>query len=296
MASIVQKLIDNKIILDHPNFLKNNLHYEVIMGSFAYGVSSDMSDVDIYGFCIPPKDIVFPHTGGEIFGFGKQKKRFENYQKHHIKDPNLEREYDIDIFNIVKYFNLVMQNNPNMIDSLFVPERCVIHSTSIGRMVREKRKIFLHKGCIHTYRGYSFAQLHKIEVKNPTGKRKELIEKFGYDVKFAYHIVRLLLEVEQILIEQDLNLERNSEILKSIRRGDWTLEQIKEWFYNKEKQLEELYNKSTLSWGPDEDSIKELLLNCLEHHYGSLSKSEIIIPNRDQLILNDLREILEKYK
>jgi hypothetical protein len=46
--------------------------YLVHMGSDAYGVSSNSSDIDAYGFCIPPKSYIFPHLSGEIEGFGKQ--------------------------------------------------------------------------------------------------------------------------------------------------------------------------------------------------------------------------------
>ena len=45
-------------------------HYEVEMGSRAYGVQTDASDVDIYGYGTPPMEYVFPHWFGEIEGFG----------------------------------------------------------------------------------------------------------------------------------------------------------------------------------------------------------------------------------
>ncbi len=51
------------------------------------------------------------------------------------------------VYPIVKYFRLLMDNNPNIIDSLFVPRNCVLYSTKVGEMVRENRHIFLHKGC-----------------------------------------------------------------------------------------------------------------------------------------------------
>src|SRR5260370_17776718 len=51
-----------------PAFLPDNVHYETIMGSVAYGVSADTSDLDVYGFCIPPKVELFPHLRGKIVG------------------------------------------------------------------------------------------------------------------------------------------------------------------------------------------------------------------------------------
>lgn len=93
----------------------------------------------------------------------------------------------------------------------------------------------------------------------------------SYDTKFSYHIVRLLLECEQILTEHDLDLEKNSDILKSIRNGEWSLDKIIEWFGLKEKSLETAFSESKLQNRPDESKIKKLLLECLEMHYGDLS-------------------------
>ena len=56
------------------------------------------------------------------------------------------RAYDLTIYGIIKFFNLAMHNNPNIIDSLFTPVNCVLHSTRVGDIVRENRKLFLHKG------------------------------------------------------------------------------------------------------------------------------------------------------
>ena len=296
MSSVIQRIFERKLA-NPPEFLKTNTHYEVIMGSNAYGVSSDNSDTDIYGFCIPKKETIFPHLAGEILGFGTPQVRFQNWQKHHIDDPEKGVQYDVDIYNIVHYFDLLMDNNPNIIDSLFVPERCVIHCTAIGRMVRDNRKMFLHKGSFHRFRGYGYAQIKKLNDKNPTGKRLELVEKYGFDVKFAYHLCRLIGELEQILTEGDIDLERDRERLKAIRRGEWTKEHLLEWFYAKEKDLEKIYNseKCILPYKANESNIKQLLINCLEEHYGDLS-SAVHIPTKSEDILNDLQHLMDRYR
>lgn len=286
------KYLNDKNLIKPPKFLPDNVQYETVMGSVAYGCSDNASDMDIYGFCIPPKDDVFPHLRGEILGFGRQKNRFEQWQEHHVEDKSAGKQYDFAIFNIVKYFSLCMENNPNMIDSLYTPQRCVLHCTQVGNMVRENRDMFLHKGAWHKFKGYAFSQLHKMDIKNPEGNRKELIEKFGYDVKFAYHVVRLLNEVEQIMTEGTIDLERNREQLKAIRRGEWTVLDIKRYFSSKERDLETLYTSSKLRYSPDEEAIKQLLLNCLEHHYGSLDKCITNLGKAEVQILK-IKEILE---
>lgn len=353
MANIIKQLYDKRLTsLDGHRWMPDNMHYITMMGSVAYGVSSDTSDTDIYSFCIPPKEDLFPHLRGEIIGFGDAKHgndRFKNFQEHHIKDIGAEKEYDLNVYNIVDFFQLVMENNPNMIDSLFTPQFCVLHCTRVGQMVRENRKMFLHRGSWHTFKGYAYAQLKKCrptdeyycpecssigweavgdvvfgddrpspncsncmkedkvvplkkrKVNKKTGKRKAAVDLYGFDPKFAYHIVRNLNEIEQILTEGDLDLQRSREQLKAIRRGEWTLEQIEEYFERKELELETLYNenKANLPWGPKEeglqDRVKNLLFQCLEEHYGSLDKC-VVNPDAAVMALREVGDVLAKYR
>jgi hypothetical protein len=92
-----------------------------------------------------------------------------------------------------------------------------------------------------------------------------------------------------------LDLERNREQLKAVRRGEWTLEQIKDHFNKKESVLEELYHTSDLPHSPDEDRIKTLLLACLEEYYGRVSDA-VVIPTQIESILDDIQQVLDKYR
>ena len=164
MSSTFEYLVGKGLIHDYPSHMKNNVQYEVMMGSTAYGVSNDMSDVDIYGFSMPPKVVLFPYSLGHFYGFGNAPEQFKQFQKHHVKDG--DKEYDLSIYNIVRFFQLCMENNPNMIDALFVPTRCVLHSTSIGNHMRDNRHLFLSKRVWHKFKGYAFSQLHKMRNKH----------------------------------------------------------------------------------------------------------------------------------
>lgn len=292
--SRVARLADRKLI-SPPTFLSTNTMYETVMGSEAYGLEKDDSDLDIYGFAIPPKDWMFPHLRGEVPGFDPYEQRFEQFQAHHVLSSDEGREYDLTIFNITKYFKLCMECNPNMIDSLFTDHDCILHITTVGRMVRDNRHLFLHKGAWHPFKGYAYSQLKKLSTKTPRGKRQADVEEHGMDTKYAYHLVRLLNEVEQILTEGDLDLRRNNEQLKSIRRGEWTEEEINEYFTHKERQLEQAYADSDLPNQPDVDAIRNLLMNCLEEHYGNLDEA-VVNPNRAVQGLREVSHVIERYR
>lgn len=298
MPSTIERLT-KKGLMTPPSWLVSNVLYETIMGSYAFGVSTDTSDYDTVGFCVPPKDMIFPHLAGHIEGFGRQKQKFTCYQKHHVWVENdlggKGREYDLCCYNIVHYFHLCMENNPNMIASLFTPQDCVLHSTTVANMVRDKRKLFLHKGCWHRFKGYAYNQLHKMRTKTPDpgSKRYDDIQKFNFDRKYAYHIVRLLDEVEQILVEGDLDIRRNRAQLKAIRRGEVPEEEIYRWASEKEAALEKAYEESTLPYGPDEPAIKKLLLECLEEHWGSIDGC-VITDDNLRVALRDIADVIDR--
>ena len=306
--NLVRHLTENKLIRP-PAWLPDNCAYLTIMGSIAYGVADTndpefQSDFDLYGFCIPPKDVIFPHLKGAILGFGEYKSglprsHFQQFQQHHVHDPSARggkgRDYDLTIFSVVKYFQLCLECNPNVIDSLFAPEWAVQHSTQIGQLVRENRKLFLHQGIWDKFQGYAYSQVHKMRTKEPQkgSKREALREKFGYDVKFGYHVVRLLNEAEQLLLEGDLDLLRSKEQLKAIRRGEWTEQDIFDYFENKRKELEDVRSRSVLPAAPRREEIRELLLQCLESHYGSLQGC-VEVPGKAESVLQQIRELMER--
>lgn len=269
----VTSTLTSKGLVTPPKFVPPNVHYETEVGSVAYGVSQASSDIDVYGFCVPPAEVVFGHLRGEVPGFGRQKKRFDQYQQHGVEvgEGDEQLVYDLTIYAIPRYFHLCMENNPNMLESLFTPARCVKTSTPIAARVREQRRLFLHRGSWHKFRGFAYSQIHKMKNKNPEGKRAALVEEFGFDVKFAYHAVRLMDEAEQILRTGDLDLEASRERLIAIRQGEWTQEQVIEYFERKEAELDEVYQTTELiPHSPDEEALHALLLECLEEAWGSL--------------------------
>lgn len=342
--------LQSRRLISPPKWLPDNVLFLTYMGSTVYGTSGDNSDADVYGYVMPPKADIFPHLKGEIPGFGRQIQRFEVWQEHHVQDG--PREWDFSLYGVVKYFQLVMENNPNMLETLFVNRNHIIHSTAISEMVRERRSLFLHRGLWHKFRGYAFANLSKIRGKviarfwefcqkhniddtigkkdvldfiqdkpTPYGEglsrlpqtvveellgilkqmpevkssRFDLVKRHGYDTKYAAHTVRLMLEAEQLLHTGELILDRDAAMLRAIRQGEWTLERVEEFFSQKERTLEDLYNASSLPMVPDEDAIKSLLLECIEQHYGSLS-GLISLPDRGQKLFSEMEELLNRYR
>jgi len=73
-----------------------------------------------------------------------------------------------------------------------------------------------------TYVGYAKGQLHEA-AKVPTNRgqgRQALVQKYGYDTKFAMHTIRLLETARDLLRTGELKVRRSDgEWLKAIREG-----------------------------------------------------------------------------
>ncbi|MCY3822853.1 MAG: nucleotidyltransferase domain-containing protein [Nitrospinae bacterium] len=287
-------------LIQPPRWLTHNLMFEGITGSEAYGCAdkSSSSDIDIVGFVIPPKEYIFPHLSGYIQGFNdSSKKSFDQFLAEGVEDKETKRNYDVVIYNIVKFFSMTMDNNPNMIDSLFLPRRCITRSTAIYEHVRNNRHVFLSTKSYHTFRGYANSQLSKITRKtnseNP--KRAESIKKYGYDVKFGYHLVRLMLECEQILTTGTLVLDRDAKTYNAIRRGEWDLDRLVNWFTSKESSLEKMVSEAVVPHSCDKGKIKQILVECLEMHYGDLS-NEVVLDKSIHDVLDDMEDVIRRYR
>lgn len=335
---LLQKLEQQELIKP-PSFLSTNTHYLCVMGSTSYGVSTNQSDQDIYGVCIPPRDYIFPPN--YIEGFDNRDLTFHCWQKHNTIDPSTKTNYDFSIYNIVDFFKLAMDNNPNVIDSLFVRRESIIHITKAFESVRENRNMFLHKGVVYKMKGYAFSQLskakncmafvkpirdfeEKVGISHDTTRdqinqltltdserqvylnlwdagikktsRFEQQKIHGFDLKFCYHIYRLIDQAEYILNHHTLDLQEPHRVekMKAIRRGDVSFEQIQKDFNDAESRLSDLYQTSSLRMYPPIKEIRALLLSVLESHYGSLAafiKDQAV----EKAAINEIRGVLQKY-
>jgi predicted nucleotidyltransferase len=234
-----------------------NLIYKIRIGSVMYGTDIETSDEDFGGIFIPNKEYVL--------GIKKCEQVISS-QKSSKSRRNMKGDIDYTIYSLPKIMALLGANNPNIIEFLYAPKQCIIWKDQFAQDLLDNKGIFLSKKAYHTFKGYAYAQRHKLEIKkeNLTG-RTELVKEFGYDTKFAGHLIRLLLECLEILVEKTLTfpLSQNN-LIRDIKLGKYDLS----WILNKavelEKLIDEAYVKSDLQkealWG----KINKLQIDLLE--------------------------------
>jgi len=254
--------------------LKEHTRYLVVAGSHSYGMATEKSDIDIRGWCIPPKKYWLSYH-----------KRFEQHDptwelnecpwkeaiqayagSQQFTIPNLP--IDAGVYNISKFMKLAADCNPNIIELLFVDNEDVLVCAPEAVILREARHEFLSSKCKYTFGGYAYAQLKRINahrrwllsppdehaskperkqyndwLKNRNPARAALEKEYGYNCKQGAHLVRLLLQCREIMVEGTLTLKdpKRAAWLTEIRNGGMPYEELVSWAQYQLEQLDTLY-------------------------------------------------------
>ncbi len=235
---------------------KKNLIIKGITGSKLYGTETGESDIDYVGVFIPPQEY--------IYGL----KRCEQVIVKEKNENGVLEEYTC--YSLDKYIRLAIANNPNILSLLFTPTDRLVYVNDFGLELLENKSLFLSKKAYHSFRGYAHAQRRKITSKEQVlGHRKDLIEKYGYDVKFAMHLLRLLYEGLDILVGKELVYPCPMRTLFSgIRRGEKSLQWVLDEADRLEKLIDEQYVKSDLQYCADEAGIEKLQMSMFERFWN----------------------------
>lgn len=196
--SVFARLVSERAAPDM-QWLRENLVLGWITGSHLYGTETPTSDMDYVGVVMPPI--------GVKFGLQNFEEAELSTKKSSERRRNNSEDIDLKLYSFDKFVRLALDNNPNIIELLFAPERCILYASPLGRELMSMAPMFLNMRVAHAFSGYAYSQLKRLQVKkeNMTG-RKELAEEFGYDVKFMSHAFRLLYEGIELMREGHLDL------------------------------------------------------------------------------------------
>ena len=239
----------------------NNMIYKIRSGSQLYGTVTDNSDTDFMGIFIPDKDYVMGINKCDQVNLS---------EKVSTTIKNQKEDVDYILYSLPKFIHLAIGNNPNILELFFVNPNCVLFENEFAKRLKNCYSLFVSKKSYHTFKGYSYTQRKKLTIKraNMTG-RTELVAKHGYDTKFASHLIRLLLEGQQILNEGKITLPLpQNNLVRDIKLGQYSLE----WVLNKAEEFEHLvdlaYSNSKLQHSADLKNINKLQIKLLEDYWS----------------------------
>lgn len=261
---------------------EKNKILEIRSGSHLYGLNTENSDEDYIGIFLAPIE----------YHLGLQKVEQVDLS---IKDKlesgrNSKDAVDKTFYELKRFIKLALDNNPNILEVLFVDEKNIIYINEYGRRLLNIKQEFLSKKVIKTFLGYANSQKRKLitkkanldtlfkikdflerfnlneglilpelkeepefkelfiviskdvygigeyninknitikealkkvnEIIKNSSNRQELIKEYGYDTKFAYHLVRMLLELYELITTNNLVFPlKDKDMLMNIKLG-----------------------------------------------------------------------------
>lgn len=117
--------------------------YSTLAGSHAYGTNLPTSDLDIRGVFVPFVEY--------FLGFAK-----------HIEEAKGDGE-DEAYYEVRKFFKLLADCNPNIIELLFTPDDCHRLITPAGRLLLDHREEFISQKAKYTFSGAAFSHLKRLK-------------------------------------------------------------------------------------------------------------------------------------
>jgi predicted nucleotidyltransferase len=206
--------------------------YRCIVGSQAYGLSREASDVDRRGIYLPPADLQW-----SLYGVPEQ-----------LESRQSEECY----WELQKFLSLALKANPNILECLYTP--LVEYTTEISQAILSKRHIFLSKLVFQTYNGYVMSQFKKLE--------QDLRSTGDIKWKHAMHLIRLLLQGISVLQQAHVpvGVEQHRSDLLAIRDGVRSWSEVNQWRLDLHRQFEAAFQATSLPEAPDYAEANRLLL------------------------------------
>jgi hypothetical protein len=232
---------------------------QAIVGSTVHGTAvAKQDDRDEMGICIePPEKVVGLH-------------HFETmvYRTQPDGVRSGPGDLDLTIHSLRKFSRLAAKGNPSILLPLYVPPSAFIGKPhGLGHRLREQRAMFLSKDVGKGFLGYLIAQKERLigERGQKRVKREELIEQYGFDTKYAGHIVRLAHQGIELMTTGHLSLpmkrEQSQEVI-DIRTGKFNLQQVMTRVGELEHDLRDALDNDLLPPKPDEAAIDRFVVDA----------------------------------
>jgi uncharacterized protein len=295
------------------------------VGSQLYGTATENSDHDSVGIFIPDEEYIFGFKRVETVDFSTKDKDKSG--------KNTKFASDCTFYTLKKFCRLALDNNPNVLEILFVPKNEVEELYDTGAKLQSLYPYFVSKNVKHRFLGYAFSQKHKMTIKMENyerleevskflnqspekfmlelpehplilrdksnsffrigdinipvtahvsrtisiidsrlkkfSNRKELIEKYNFDTKYASHLIRLLLEGKELLETGKLVFPLSyANLILDIKNGKYKFGEVLEMSDVVESEVEGLYNKTSLRSTPDSKKIEKFLIETYKNFLG----------------------------
>jgi hypothetical protein len=214
--------------------LRGTVIYRCVVGSQAYGLAHEASDVDRRGIYLPPADLHW-----SLYGVPGQ-----------LEDKATDEVY----WEMQKFLKLALKANPNILECLYTP--IVEHVHPIAQKLLDMRELFLSKLVYQTYNRYVLSQFKKLNRKfDKTGE---------INTKHAMHLIRLLISGITILDEGfvPVDVDRWRDRLLGIKDGEIPWGEVDAWRLELHKDFDDVFEATDLPDRPNYERANAYLVEA----------------------------------
>jgi hypothetical protein len=213
----------------------------VVIGSQAYGLMGEASDIDRRGIYLPPAELHWSLTG----------------VPEQIENEAAQEAY----WELQKFLVLALKANPNVLECLYSP--LVETATPLAHEILAMREAFLSQLVYQTYNGYVMSQFKKMQAD---------IRNHG-QVKWKHvmHLIRLLLAGIETLRTGvvPVHVGAHRDALLAIRAGQMPWDEVESWRRSLHREFDDAYNTTSLPPKPDYARASALLVRARQLATGA---------------------------
>lgn len=221
-------------VSDNFEIFKPHIIYRCIVGSQAFGLSTDGSHVDMRGIFLAPAEFHW-----SLYGVPEQIEKNETQETY---------------WELQKFLVMALKANPNILECLYTP--LVEDATPLAAELLGERRRFLSKLLYQTYNGYVMSQFKKLE--------QDLRARGEIKWKHAMHLMRLLLSGVNALLEGEIRiqLEEYRERLIGIKLGEQRWEEVNAWRLRLHEEFDKAFASTNLPERPDYKWANDYLIKA----------------------------------
>ena len=205
-----------------------------VIGSQAYGLATEESDVDYRGIYLPSADMNW-----SLAGAAEQIEREETQEAY---------------WELKKFIVLALKANPNVLECLYSP--MVTFQSPLAEELCDARDIFLSQLAFQTFGGYVISQFKRMQA--------DLRNHGQFKWKQVMHLIRLQLTGIELLrsgrLQVDVGQHRSR--LMAIRLGEVPWQEIEKEHQQLNLEVRKAYEVCSLPPRPDYQRANRILLNA----------------------------------
>ena len=243
--------------------MKQDMALMVEVGSTMHGISvSDQDDLDLTGVRFEP-----------WFEFvnGPEKKQSMMIRTQPDGARSFVGDIDLNVYTVRKFAGLLAKGNPSILAVMYAPDRWVGRYGWVDwdQLLRYTTS----KAAGNAFTGYMRQQIERWtgERGQKNVNRPELVEKYGFDTKYAGHAIRLGLQGAEYLDTGKLTLpmhENQAKTIREVRTGGYSEAEALNMAVDVKNELRVAYEQSPLPDSPNMAGVGKWLAETYKRQYG----------------------------